>query len=705
MNRLCLVLVLLFACASCAAPQAAPPTAQPFAGLPALSGLDGIKAAAEVLADDIPVTLPIDSANATPDLVNNVLNFSAPAGDLAWAIWRVTPPQGQALLALAGGSGALWVLVADYTADHWVGAAEFNPSDASIDLTTLGDLVSPAGFMYLAVVCPVQQSGVLQMLELMYDTDNPYNLRVEPMIVAGKPAGAALSWSSGIAQQYRIYRSTLPHDPAPFWIGTWIDNSQSDNSWVDFVSFDSEDSTWVQHEFQAESDHDAYVMIAPGVRYYYFIVPYNGDTPLQPSPELGFKLDWGALRTTRRPLPETFARTRVLADQLLASSMNPAQIAWCANNLVGTQKIFKKDADLFRATNPDFLVLGYHLGVGAGDIGNVCGDEWDANADWPYVNQHEGWFLHIPGSPQPAERVLQQDWNWNVADPQSDWRTYISTNLLEMLGENHLDGWFIDSCAQPWNTDPAQWWPSSQDMFPYWTPRQNNMLRYINTAAKLHPLKPYIIPNAGAYITTLSDIKYYGSNWACDGIMIEGHAHNAPGDYYTEADWALEHNRILDHQQHSLAAILQTGIDPADTDDRLFVYASYLLVRGTQTYINWLGDDGVGGIDSQAGQWYPEFNTDAELGAPPAPPAATVEAMLTPEGLYKRQLGQGFVLVNASDSDKQYATPWHMLKLTVTGGGNVLADGSTPGSYSWEGINGLQTLPPHTALIILDVLD
>ncbi len=710
MYRLTMLIMLLAVCAGCAAPQAASvPAALQLAGLPAVSTLDGIKAGAEVLADDIPVTLPILSDHATPDLPNGWLNLSAPADDIAWAIWRVTPPEGQALLALAGGSGAVWVLAADYSLNHWTGAAQFNPGDASIDLTTLGNLISPDGFMYLAVVCAAQQSGVLEMLVMMYDTDNPYNLTVEPLTGPGnKPVGAKLTWSTGFAEKYRIYRSALPRDPAPYCIGELIDTAPADNIWVDFVNFDSVDSTWVPMELNTGTPSDDFPMLAPAVRYYYHIVPYNGDTPLEPSPEIGFKLDWGSMRSARRPLPDTTAQTRVFADQLLASSMNPAQIEWCANNLAGTQKITKGDARLYRATNPDFLVLGYHLGVGAGDIGNVSGNDWDINADWAYANRHENWFVHIPGSAQPGERVLQQDWNWNVADPLSDWRTYLSTNLLQMLGEDFYDGWFVDSCAQPWNTDPAQWWPSGQEMFPYWTPRQNNMLRYVNTLAKAHPLQPYIIPNAGAYITTNSDIKYYGDNWACDGIMIEGHAHNGPGDYYTEADWALQHNRILDHQSHGLATILQTGIFTPDTQDRLFVYGSYLLVRDARTYINWLGDDGLDTINPQIGQWYPEFDTDAILLAPPAAPAATVEAMLTPEGLYKRQLGQGFVLVNAGDTAKTYTPPWHMQKLVVSGGGNVLDDGTPQGSYSWEVIGGgpePEPVPPHSALIILDILD
>jgi len=288
-----------------------------------------------------------------------------------------------------------------------------------------------------------------------------------------------------------------------------------------------------------------------------------------------------------------------------------------------------------------------------------------------------------------------------VADPASLWRQYLSANLLSMLGEDHFDGWFVDSCSEPWNTDPAQWWPDGLEMFPFWTPRLTTMLSEVTALAAAHPLQPYIFPNAGPYVTTLSDIKYYGDGWACDGIMIEGHAHWSPGSYYGEADWALQHNRILDHQAHGLATILQTGIDPANTSDRLFVYASYLLVRGDHTYINWLGE----GEDASVGQWYPEFDIDGDISSPVDPPPAAIED-LKQDGLYRRSFaGSAFVLVNPSDQAVMYSFPWHVLSLSVTGGGNIGADGTPPGSYNWEVIEGDTTLAPSSALIIWDILD
>ena len=459
--------------------------------------------------------------------------------------------------------------------------------------------------------------------------------------------------------------------------------------------------------------------------YYYYVLPYYGPgSPAAASNVVKANHPWGGRRTARRELPDTTSEILVFADQLLPGEMTEAQIEWCAENLVGTQKIRYSQANAFRQYNDDFIVVGYHLGNGAGPIGNVHGDDWDGDADWPYVDLHEDWFIHPAGSSQPNGRCLQQVWGWYAMDPNSDWQDYLAANLLQLIGEDHFDGWFIDSCHQPYDMDPAVWWPSGQEWYEYFTPKLHEMLRTVNLAADAHPLDPFIIPNAGQYVTTLSDIKYYGDDWACDGIMIEGYAHWSPGRYFAEVDWVLQQNRILDHQAHGLATILQTGIstdtiDPVNVTDRLFVFGSYLLVKGDHTYINWLGDDGLDWIQADIGQWYPEFDIDEDEGFPWGAPQGTPETIadlyvaehedhgVTCGPFYRRNYPYGFVLVNPSTTAVNFYVPWTMQSLSVDGGGNVLADGTTTGSYSWDAMSMGETvvLEPHTALIVLDVFD
>ena len=677
-------------------------TPQTLAGqLPLVTSLDGLRDAAEVGYYDVDCGDPYAALGVLRD--GAILHMYGTSDDIAYAVYRVIQPAGTPVTVECGGSEVLWVLAADYSAQRWSWAQPFTGGQTQLDLSALGDATSPEGNVYVAVLCPPAQEGTLTQMRLLYDGTPDYNLVATPDEERG---AIVLTWDQGLAAAYEVLRSTMPDDPWPRHVAMVAESYPAQNTWTEFVATDPADGTWV-----AKEDTEGWPWIAPGVDYYYWISPvYTARQPsatLELGPAAHAMLPWGSRRSVRRELPDVTSQTLVFADQLLPDDMSSQQVQWCAENLVGTQKIFKGQADEFRAWNPDFLVLGYHLGVGAGEIGNVSGLSWDSDADWLHLSLHDGWFITVEGSSQPQQRAVQQDWNWFLTDPASGWQDYLAGSLLEMLGENHFDGWFVDSCSEPWNTDPAQWWPGANDsaaMFAYFTPRLSSMLKEVTTLAKAHPLQPYIIPNAGNYVTTLSDIRYYGADWACDGIMVEGYGHWSPGSYYSEADWTLQQDRILDHQAHGLATILQSSIFTPDQQDQLFVFASYLLVRDVHTYINWLGDDGLDTIWSNLPQWYPEFDAAVDLAPPPAPPAANAAAMLE-GGLYKRQFGMGFVLVNPGDAAAQYDIPYHMQKLAVSGGGNVTSDGATQGSYSWEIIEDVQTLPAHSALIILDILD
>lgn len=701
------------------------PATQDGVGLKALEVPAGLPAPADLIAlhhasdsQLIDVTAPQFSDGTQVSGAD--LEFTSPADGSAWAVYEVLPNSEHLIQATGTTSGPLWLLAADYARNVWQWTNAPYEDATRVRLNDPGDFfISGDGYVYLAVVCPPASSAVLHALHLEDAAIVP-----TPTLNTSLPGRIVVSWvDSGVYDYFKVYRSTIPDDPAPYLIytkdsdvvypdmGEWFFNDTVNLDGAEWVASERDHGT-------PEDPADDYPSIAPGVKYYYRIVPYYGPGVAGTTgPEAAATYPWDGRRSIRRELPPTTDQILVFADQLRPGDMTPAQVQWCAENLVGTQKITHSQADQFRQYNPDFVVLGYHLGVGAGEIGNVNGNDWDADADWPYVDRHEDWFIHRPASTQPQHRVLQQDWNWYVADPQSGWQDYLAANLLQLLGEDQYDGWFVDSCSQPWNTDPAQWWPNGDTMFGYWTPRLTAMLKTVTQRAKAHPLQPYVIPNAGSYITTLSDIKYYGGDWACDGIMIEGYARTTPGEYYSAADWVLEQNRILDHQAHGLATILQSNIYTPDTADRLFVFGSYLLVKGDHTYINWLGDDGLDTIWSSIGQWYPEFDLDADPFPWGAADGETPETMadlyvaaydgggVTCGPFYRRNYGVGFVLVNPGDAAVSFRAPWHMSYLSVEGGGNVTASGAKTGSYTWEmlGLGEVVELEPHTALIIRDV--
>jgi hypothetical protein len=672
------LVVLLTGLLSCAAGHEAEAL---HPGLPAIGGLDGLKSASDLVQLDPDVTAPLLALNT---------QLAAPALDvlqapLAYAIYRVDPADGTPLSAQLGGSGQLWLLAADFATGRWTGYTALDSGSALLDLSSLG-CKSPAGYTYVAVVATPQAAGRIESLELAVDMPPVIGLTA-----TANAAGITLRWPDLGADSYKVLRSTVQADASPYQVGTVAEAHSGLNSFVETVPQHA-DGTWTaanrDNGTPADSSDD-YPSVAPAVRFYYSLIPVTGGVDGPRTSEVDVLIPWAGRRSQRRALPDTSHWTRVFADQLDVAAMTPAQLEFCATRMVGTQKIVKRRANELRAYNPDFLVLGYHLGVGAGDIGNACGNDWDADADWPYVERHEDWLHHMPGSPQPALRVLQQDWGWFVTDPDSAWQQYLGANLLQLMGEDHYDGWFIDSCSQPWNTDPAQWWEGG-DMFAFWTPQLSAMLGSVNSAADAHPLQPYIIPNAGSYVTTVSDITYYG----CDGIMIEGHAHWAPASYYSPADWKLQHDRILAHQAAGLLTILQTDIDLAQTSDRQFVYGSYLLVRGPLTYINWLGQGQSNGI----GQWYPEW--DFTPGGPVDGDPPNMDALRQPSGLYLREFDNGMVVVNPTSSAILYSPDKSYEQLQPSGGGNIDAGGLPTGQNAWVPLAGPTLVPGQGALVL-----
>lgn len=133
--------------------------------LPGIGGLDRLRAASAQAPLD--VTTPVDEDYTT--VIGSNLGFSAPAGQIAYAVFRITPPLETVVSIAAGGADGLYLLVADYGADKWAGATEFIGGFAVADLTALGHAFSPAGYVYCAVVAPPGLQGQLTSLALNYD--------------------------------------------------------------------------------------------------------------------------------------------------------------------------------------------------------------------------------------------------------------------------------------------------------------------------------------------------------------------------------------------------------------------------------------------------------------------------------------------------------------------------------------------------------
>jgi len=401
---------------------------------------------------------------------------------------------------------------------------------------------------------------------------------------------------------------------------------------------------------------------------------------------LEFSLDDVTPQETRH-FPTVGNAPSVFVDQL-TTQMTPQQMDFMATNCVGSQKLVKSLADSMREYNQQFIILQYHLAFGAGDISNIHGNDWINN--WYFETAQEDFFEHRSWSTQPQERVLQQDWNWYLCDPTGDWTNYFIGNCLDRMAPlgDQFDGVFADSASQPWNTDPAKWWEGSDDphdMFTYWTPRTQEFFDRVTDAFHTLPTSCYLIPNAGSYVTTISDITYY----QCDGVMIEGFAHWGPDNYFTEADWRLQMNRVRDLAVMDKIILCQTDVAVDNTLDRSFVLGSYMLLKDNFTYLNMLGPW------SLQPQWWPEYHWN---------PGASVEdwneidEIQDAGGCYVRHFDNGIIIVNPSDEPRYYTTD-KMYSHTMYGEGGILPEDGVPTGIATGPIveAGEQEIVPHSA--------
>jgi hypothetical protein len=393
--------------------------------------------------------------------------------------------------------------------------------------------------------------------------------------------------------------------------------------------------------------------------------------------------------TPSRTFPPLHDGVSVFVDQLV-NYMTPQQTEFIATNCVGSQKLVKSLADSVRAYNPDFIVLQYHLAFGEGDISNIYGEDWIKN--WEFVNAQEDFFEHRIWSTQPNNRVLQVDWNWYLTDPTSDWVLYFIGNTIERMDPigDQFDAVFADSASQPWNTDPEKWWEGSDDphdMFTYWTPKTQYFFDTVALAYHTLPTYYYLIPNAGSYVTTISDITYH----QCDGVMIEGFCHWDPWSYFTEVDWCLQMNRTRDLAIEDKIILCQTDVEVDLTLDRSFVLGSYMLLQDNYTYLNMMGP---WGLDPT---WWPEYYWNP---GPATEDWTTIDELEDPGGCYARHFENGIVIVNPSDETRYYTTTKTYSHTMFAGGGLLPEDGVPTGEVTGPLEDpGPKEIPPHSAYL------
>jgi hypothetical protein len=386
-----------------------------------------------------------------------------------------------------------------------------------------------------------------------------------------------------------------------------------------------------------------------------------------------------ATAAARRPIPDTTNAIHVWDDQL-PDSMTAPQIDFVARHVDGTQKVSLQTARQLRAINPGFLVLHYRLGIGDGPVPFRIGSRWAS--DYGSVTHHESWFWH-----QHGRRVLNTQSDWYVMNPDSRWRAYWASRVLHeaaLLGD---DGVFADSLSVPQYLGADNFSPPFQYFVgeAAWTTRVDRFMRYEERRLRR---RLWFIPNAGSWITTRDRTDYA----IPDGVMMEGFAEGDASSFYALSDWQLEMNRVLGLVRRGKVILAQSYLSPGDMTARGFVLGSYLLIKGSHTFINmWIGAEP---------QWFPEYGIN--LGPPVGPTPANIEALQVSGGLYVRRYANGCVAVNPGTAAASLALSTPMSLVRPVGGGALDAAADTSGwGLRLEPVSGSVPVPAHGGVVLL----
>src|SRR5207244_6973413 len=135
-------------------------------------------------------------------------------------------------------------------------------------------------------------------------------------------------------------------------------------------------------------------------------------------------------------------------------------------------------------------------------------------------------------------------------------------------------------------------------------------------------------------------------------------------------DWVLQMDRTLSEVNLDRVVIGQAYPNVDDAQMRMFVLGSYLLVKGSHTFVNL--EIGF------SPEWFPEYGID--LG-PAVDPVPAQISHLSSRGAYAREFQKGLVVVNPGDTSVMYSLSGSMWRVTPVGGGTVPDDGQIPPSW------------------------
>jgi hypothetical protein len=283
--------------------------------------------------------------------------------------------------------------------------------------------------------------------------------------------------------------------------------------------------------------------------------------------------------------------------------------------------------------------------------------------------------------------VLNTESNWYVMNPGSGWRSYWASSVARNAAELGDDGVFADSLSVPQYLGADNFNPPFQYFVgeAAWTARIDRFMRYEERRLRHHL---WFIPNAGSWITTRDRTDYS----IPDGVMVEDFAEAGPSSFYAVGDWRLEMNRVLGLVRRGKVILAQSYLGPGDMTARGFVLGSYLLLKGSHTFLNmWIGPEA---------QWFPEYGLD--LGPALSPPPVNVDTLRAAGGMYLRRYARGEVVVNPGASPASLPLSQTMRLVTPVGGGALDASADTNGwGLRTSSVSGSVSVPAHGGIVLL----
>ena len=192
-----------------------------------------------------------------------------------------------------------------------------------------------------------------------------------------------------------------------------------------------------------------------------------------------------------------------------------------------------------------------------------------------------------------------------------------------------------------------------------------------------------------------------------DGGIREGFVfHLSSGEFLPEEYWKVLLNWVIQDTQtkHFIASakMKKKNGETVTTDERMFAFTSYLLVRNENVIYSAEDWGLVTGINATIVQYYPEM--DVDLGEP-LKTATKVEDYFNPStGLYERQFSSGIVLANPTPHSITWQSDHNYYQALPVGGGVVNDDGSygtTSAGISYQ-LTNQATVPAQSGVILLN---